>query len=349
MQKQYQKITAVLTVCFLISMACSITGSPIQSPPITQIVQVTQIVPVTQIVSNQVTQIVPVTQNSPILTTQTAIDICTDEAWNELSNGAPVVIQNIGPADSEHDVIGAKPIWGQDDSPNSSTILIRSFTIPNNASNISGSITFLADDGATIFLNSVEVGNYDAQVWPPPLTLPLTNLQTGNNQIRAEVYNRPTLAWFEACAHITYTNSAPVQTTIEICTDETWNELSNGSPVVIQDIGPADSEHDVIGAKPIWGQDDSPNSSTILIRSFTIPNNASNISGSITFLADDGATIFLNSVEVGNYDAQVWPPPLTLPLTNLQTGNNQIRAEVYNRPTLAWLEACMQITYTSAK
>ncbi len=210
MQKQHQKVITILTVFFLISIACSVTGSPIQSPPITQIVQVTQIVPITQIVPNQVTQIVPVTQiapNSSIPTTQTTIEMCTDETWNELSNGTPVVIQDIGPADSEHDIVGAKPIWGQDDSPNSSTVLTRSFTIPNNASNITGSITFLADDGATIFLNSVEVGNYDAQVWPPPLTLPLTNLQTGNNQIRAEVYNRPTLAWFEACMQITYTST----------------------------------------------------------------------------------------------------------------------------------------------
>ena len=132
-----------------------------------------------------------------------SFDICTNETWVELPRGNLAVIQNIGP-DSVHDIAGAQPIWGENVEPSSSTILVRSFTVPDHASNISGTITFIADDGVTLFLNSEEVGNYDAQVWPPPVTFQLTNLQSGPNQFRAEVYNRPSLAWFEACASIMY-------------------------------------------------------------------------------------------------------------------------------------------------
>ena len=155
----------------------------------------------------------PLPTNTPIPPTGTALppsatpvssfDICTDEIWVELPRGNLAVIQNIGP-DSVHDIAGAQPIWGENVEPSSSTILVRSFTLPDHASNISGTITFIADDGVTLFLNSEEVGNYDAQVWPPPVTFQLTNLQPGTNQFRAEVYNRPSLAWFEACASIMY-------------------------------------------------------------------------------------------------------------------------------------------------
>jgi hypothetical protein len=54
-------VASILLV--IASIACLGTSSPIQAPPITQVVQITQIVPVTQIVP--ATQIMPITQIVP--------------------------------------------------------------------------------------------------------------------------------------------------------------------------------------------------------------------------------------------------------------------------------------------
>jgi hypothetical protein len=133
------------------------------------------------------------------------VEICTDENWYEPSTGQPAVIQSVGPdPGGVYDIPNAAPIWGQDDGPNSSTLLTRSFTLPVNAANVTGMAAFVADDGVTLTLNLGQVGNYDAATWPPPATRVLTNLQPGRNELRAAVYNRPGLAWFEACATIIY-------------------------------------------------------------------------------------------------------------------------------------------------
>jgi len=135
----------------------------------------------------------------------TRMEICTDEAWYEPSTGQPAVVQPVGPADgSIYDIPNAKPIWGQDDTAYASTLLTRSFTLPLTAKDITGRVTFVADDGVTMTLNSAEIGNYDAATWPPPATHLAVNLITGTNELRAEVYNRPDTAWFESCAEIIY-------------------------------------------------------------------------------------------------------------------------------------------------
>lgn len=138
----------------------------------------------------------------------TSIEICTNTDWYEPSTDSPAVIQSSGPATgSIHDIANAEPIWGKDVSPNSSSVLTKEFVLPEGAININGSIKFVADDGVTLFLNSVELGNYDALVWPPPEYKILENLGPGKNLFRAEVYNRPGHAWFEACAYISYETS----------------------------------------------------------------------------------------------------------------------------------------------
>jgi len=58
-RKSKQTIVILITL-IITSLACSISGSPTQAPPITQVIQVTQIVPVTQ--APPIIQIVPVTQ-----------------------------------------------------------------------------------------------------------------------------------------------------------------------------------------------------------------------------------------------------------------------------------------------
>lgn len=138
-------------------------------------------------------------------TTLITIEVCTDVSWYEPSTGQFAVIQPNGPTPGGlHDIPNAEPIWGQDIAPDTSTTLTREFNLPTDAMNISGTITFVADDGVTLFLNSEEIGNYDAMVWPPPEVKTLANLQPGTNQLQANIYNRPGYAWFEACATITY-------------------------------------------------------------------------------------------------------------------------------------------------
>lgn len=137
--------------------------------------------------------------------TQVKVEICTDINWFEPATNQYAVIQPIShPPGSIYDIPKAEPIWGQDISPFSSTVIIRDFELPSDSINISGTVTFVADDGVTLFLNSIEVGNYDAKVWPPPEVQPLKNLQPGSNQFEANIYNRPGTAWFEMCASITY-------------------------------------------------------------------------------------------------------------------------------------------------
>jgi hypothetical protein len=144
------------------------------------------------------------------------MEICTDSSWYEPSTGQPAVIQPNGPTPGgPHDIPNAEPIWGQDISSDTSTTLTREFSLPADATNISGTVTFVADDGVTLFLNSAEIGNYDAMVWPPPEIKTLTNLQPGTNQFQADVYNRPSYAWFEACATITYERGgSPASSTV---------------------------------------------------------------------------------------------------------------------------------------
>ncbi|HID61412.1 MAG TPA: hypothetical protein EYP49_01505, partial [Anaerolineae bacterium] len=124
--------------------------------------------------------------------------IVSDGRWYEPATRRFAAVQEQGPAPgSIHDLPEATPIWGQDDSPGSSATLTKRFAIPEGATELTGTITIVADDGVTIFLNSEFVGNYDAWYWPPPSSHPLHNLQVGQNVLQADVYNRPALAWFE--------------------------------------------------------------------------------------------------------------------------------------------------------
>jgi len=137
----------------------------------------------------------------PLLAAYTRLEICTDAQWYEPSTGQPAEIQSVGPVTgSIHDVPAAAPIWGQDAGPTSSATLTRVFTIPLDATSITGVVTFVADDGVTLTLNSGAIGNYDALVWPPPAVRLLDNLRPGANEFRAAVYNRGGFAWVEACA-----------------------------------------------------------------------------------------------------------------------------------------------------
>ena len=108
------------------------------------------------------------------------------------------------------------------------------------------------------------------------------------------------------------TNTPTSTVTTQICTDASWVEPSTGRNAVVQSFGPEPGGiHDIPGALPIWGQNPSPYSSTKLTRAFDLPVGATGITGSAVFLADDGVTLFVNSQEVGNYDAMTWPPPLS--------------------------------------
>ena len=142
---------------------------------------------------------------TPTTTPAGSIQICSDANWFEPATGRNAVVQPFGPSPGGiHDIPGALPIWGQDGSPNSATKLTRAFDLPAEATGITGSAVFIADDGVTLSVNAQEVGNYDAMVWPPPVSRNITNFRPGANLIEAEVYNRPALAWFEACVTITY-------------------------------------------------------------------------------------------------------------------------------------------------
>jgi hypothetical protein len=134
--------------------------------------------------------------------------------------------------------------------------------------------------------------------------------------------------------------------TLTIVTDEGWYEPSTGQPAIVLSGGPAEgSVYNLPGAEPIWGQDDAPDSSTLLTRAFTLPADATNIMAIARFVADDGVTLTVNSEYVGNYDAQTWPPPEIRMLDGLQPGRNELQATVYNRPSTAWFEARVQIVY----
>ena len=63
--KQTSLVSFVFALLIATSLACSVSSSPTQAPPITQVVQITQVVPVTQ-PSVPVTQIVAVTQIVPV-------------------------------------------------------------------------------------------------------------------------------------------------------------------------------------------------------------------------------------------------------------------------------------------
>jgi hypothetical protein len=143
--------------------------------------------------------------------------------------------------------------------------------------------------------------------------------------------------------------AGPDATTIEVCTDENWVEQLTLQPAVLQSVGPSPrTTWDIPNAQPIWGQDDSPGSVTVLSRWISLPAGAASIWGTVSFIADDGVVLFLNSEQIGQYDAMVWPPPDTCAMHNLHPGTNRLDAEVYNRGGLAWFEACALITYEMA-
>jgi predicted outer membrane repeat protein len=137
----------------------------------------------------------------------TRMAVCTDQQWFEPSTGLSAELQASGPSPGgPHDIAGAAPIWGQDDSPYASTLLTRTILLPAAAEAITGVVTFVADDGVTMTLNGQTLGAYDAMVWPPPEVRFLGPLEAGANELSARVYNRPGSAWFEACADIIYAN-----------------------------------------------------------------------------------------------------------------------------------------------
>ncbi|MCO5182172.1 MAG: PT domain-containing protein [Candidatus Promineofilum sp.] len=136
---------------------------------------------------------------------------------------------------------------------------------------------------------------------------------------------------------------------IHVCTDTTWLEPSTGLPAVLQANGPLPgSIHDIQGALPIWGQNGEPNSATTLVKTFNLPDGVAVTSATARFVADDGVVFHVNGQEIGRFDALVWPPPTEANVDNLVPGLNTISADVYNRPSWAWLEACLSVEYTSA-
>lgn len=140
---------------------------------------------------------------APRLMNTMVVDVCTDTSWREPSTGLPAVLQANGPLPgSIHDIPGALPIWGQDGDPSSATTLVKTFTLPAGVEVISATARFVADDGVVFHVNGREVGRFDAMVWPPPTEAEVDNLGPGQNTISADVYNRPSWAWLEACLHI---------------------------------------------------------------------------------------------------------------------------------------------------
>jgi len=137
--------------------------------------------------------------------------------------------------------------------------------------------------------------------------------------------------------------------TLTICTDTTWQQMPSGGPAVLTANGPQPgSIHDLPGAQSIWDSNGAPNSSAVLLKSITLPADATSVVATATFVADDGAVIRINGQEIGSYDAMIWPPPTSIAVTNLVAGQNTIRAEVYNRPSWAWFEFCLSIAYEEA-
>ena len=100
------------------------------------------------------------------------------------------------------------------------------------ATGIAGTAVFIADDGVTLSVNSQEIGNYDAMVWPPPVSRNVTNLRPGANFIEANVYNRPAIAWFEACVTITYLMPGDATPTATYTATQTRTRTPTATPTV---------------------------------------------------------------------------------------------------------------------
>jgi len=79
MNRKSQTVVILITL-IITSLACGISGSSTQAPPITQVIQVTQIVPVTQ--APPITQVVPVTQIVPAVSQQEA-EVYANKSWQD--------------------------------------------------------------------------------------------------------------------------------------------------------------------------------------------------------------------------------------------------------------------------
>ncbi len=123
----------------------------------------------------------------------------------QVPSGKPAVRTTAGPTPgSIDDRAGARPIWGDNDEPFGSAALLKRFDLPIVAQIVSATARFVADDGAAVLVNGVEIGRYDAMSWPPPTTADVPYIGPGANVIRADVFNRPGSAWFEFCIDIVY-------------------------------------------------------------------------------------------------------------------------------------------------
>lgn len=131
-----------------------------------------------------------------------------------------------------------------------------------------------------------------------------------------------------------------------VCTDTTWTQVPSGKPAVLTASGPEPgSIYDLAGARPIWGDNGTPFATAALLKRFTLPMDAQISAATARFVADDGATVLVNGLEIGRYDAASWPPPTTADVPYLVPGDNVIRADAFNRPGSAWFEFCVDIIY----
>jgi len=105
------------------------------------------------------------------------------------------------------------------------------------------------------------------------------------------------------------------------------------------------SIYDLAGARPIWGDNDAPFASAALLKRFDLPADAQLLAATARFVADDGAVVLVNGVEIGRYDAMSAPPPTTVDVPYIGPGANVIRADAFNRPGTAWFEFCMDVIY----
>ncbi len=131
-----------------------------------------------------------------------------------------------------------------------------------------------------------------------------------------------------------------------ICTDATWTQVPSGKPAVLTTAGPTPgSIYDLAGARPIWGDDDEPFATAALLKRFDLPMDAQLLSATARFVADDGAVVLVNGVEIGRYDASSGLPPTTADVPYIGAGTNVIRVDAFNRPGVAWFEFCIDIVY----
>ncbi|MCR4408362.1 MAG: hypothetical protein NUW24_15830 [Anaerolineae bacterium] len=142
--------------------------------------------------------------------------------------------------------------------------------------------------------------------------------------------------WFVQDIPLEVTALTPGVKELTIVSHDRWYEPATRRFAAVQEAGPTPgSPYALPQATPIWGQEHLDGTTTILTERFSIPEQATDLNGTVKFLVDKGiVTLKLNATPIAQYDAYYQPTPQAYPLTSLLPGLNVFQADLYNRARL---------------